>query len=288
MRSPIVNGTPWDTYKVDNTWVYVKREDLCSPAPGPQFSKIRGVERHLQKIVQERGHVPIGVLDTLHSKAGWGVAWLCNYMGLRCYDFFPVYKHEWVMDGFIPRENQIVANSFGAELWPMEAGRSAILYHAAKKSLSKYTSGRGYMMPNALKLPESVDATDQELVEHTPKELYCEGGTWVISASSGTIAAGVLRGLTEVTGGFLYNICLVVHLGYSRPANAVMDYLYKASRVSTKADIVIVDEGYEYKDAVKCECPFPSNPHYDLKAWKWLSTHAHNLEEPVVFWNVGA
>lgn len=285
--SRVISNTPWEPYQLDGVEVWVKREDKCTPFPGPQFSKIRGVERHLDNLIAEQGKVPIGVLDTLHSKAGWGVAWLCKDKGLPCYDFFPVYKHEWVMDGFIPRENQISADRFGATLVPMEAGRSAILYHRAKKALAHMTNGQGHMMPNALKLPESIDATAEELRSYTPEGL-CEG-TWVISASSGTIAAGVLRGLTEVYSS--YNptpLCLIIHLGYSRPRNAVLDYVYKAAGWAGKADICIVDEGYEYKDRVEFDCPFPCNPYYDLKAWKWLSTHAHNLQEPVVFWNVGA
>lgn len=284
--SIVISNTPWDWYKVDNTVIHVKREDMCCPEPGPSFSKIRGVEMHLRQLVKERKrNVPIGVLDTVHSKAGWGVSYVCDQMSLQCYDFFPAYKHEIDDDGFVElRENQRHAEALGAHLIPLGAGRSSILYHEAKKLLAEGTGGMGYMLPNALKLSESVDATCLELIRYTPGSLL--KGTWIVSASSGTLAAGVLKGLYGLD--VLDKVCLVIHLGYSRPKHAVLDYVRKMARLGdTHADIVIVDEGYEYKDSVEADCPFPCNEYYDLKAWRWLQTHAGNLEEPVVFWNIG-
>lgn len=145
MKMPVVSNTPWELYYAGDVGVMVKREDLSCPSPGPSFSKIRGVQKHLEALIEQRGRVPIGVLDTVHSKAGWGVAYLCNWLGMPCYNFFPAYKGEWVLDGFIPRENQIQAHSFGASLIPMTAGRSAILYHKAKKALLEYTRD-GYII----------------------------------------------------------------------------------------------------------------------------------------------
>jgi len=154
----IIKGTPWEVYKVDGVDVHVKREDLCCPEPGPSFSKIRGVEAHLKG--QQPG-TPIGVLDTVHSKAGWGVAYICQALELPCLDFFPVYKREWVDPtgvNYELREFQKYAEDLGAELVPLDAGRSSILYHQAKKLLAERTNGRGLMMPNALKLSETVKA----------------------------------------------------------------------------------------------------------------------------------
>jgi hypothetical protein len=33
--------------------------------------------------------------------------------------------------------------------------------------------------------------------------------------------------------------------------------------------------------------PFPCNPYYDLKAWEWLMKNKGQLEEPILFWNIG-
>lgn len=40
--------------------------------------------------------------------------------------------------------------------------------------------------------------------------------------------------------------------------------------------------------ACKAPCPFPSDPHYDRKAWEWLQAHiaSHGNYRDAVFWNV--
>lgn len=246
--------TPWENYE----GIWVKREDLSCPE-GPRFSKIRGVYENLSKLPVG---TTVGVLDTVHSKGGWGVAYICEALGLKCIDFYP---------GPTPRSSQLKAQEHGASLIPLKPGRSAILFHQAKKTLSALVEN-GYMMPNGLQLEESVQAT-RRIVELTPDKLL--GGTWVVSASTGTIAAGVFQGLRG-------RAHLVVHLGFSRSHNKL--------RQRVGEEITIIDEGYEYKDSVDYPCPFPCNPYYDLKAWRWLKSvpsPIKPLKEPVVFWNIG-
>jgi hypothetical protein len=52
--------------------------------------------------------------------------------------------------------------------------------------------------------------------------------------------------------------------------------------------VKFVDEGYAYGDRVSGTVPFPCNPYYDAKAWRWLERSASSLAGPVVFWNIGA
>lgn len=155
---------------------------------------------------------------------------------------------------------------------PLKPGRSAILYHRAKKLLSEKTDGRSYMLPNGLQLEESIEATKQELIAHTHPRLW--SGTWVVSASTGTLAAGVAQGLREIAP----DAKLIVHLGFSRSIERLQKKVGPCE---------VIDEGYSYKDKVDVPCPFPSNPYYDLKAWKWLTENVHTLAQPVVFWNIG-
>src|SRR5262245_58591009 len=100
------SGTPvehWPEYGL-----YVKREDLACPPPGPPFSKTRGVYAH----VKSRREEVIGVLDTYHSQAGHAVARACEILGKQCWNFYPEFKHE---PG--PREPQYRAFKLGAELY---------------------------------------------------------------------------------------------------------------------------------------------------------------------------
>lgn len=278
MNKIIIEGTPWEKHACHKVWVWVKREDLCSPDPGPSFSKLRGVETRLRRLKLE-GITEIGVLDTYHSKAGWGVSWLCSLLSLKCYNFYPKYKGDTGL-----REQQEMSSELGAIMKPLKAGRSSILFHQAKKQLVELTDDKGYMMPNALKLGESVDATAVEVVEYTPERL--KGGTWVISISSGTLGAGVIKGLCQL--GLEDDVTVILHLGYSRSESAVVKYLSEAAGCWVE-DTYLVDEGFDYKAKVPHEdIPFPCNPYYDAKTWRWLEVMGEDLKQPIVFWNIGA
>jgi len=277
----IVNNTPVETYELNGVPILVKREDLCCPFPGPSFSKIRGVAAH----IKNRPESVIGVLDTYHSKAGWAVAYVCRELGKQCVDYWPRFKKDPPGD-LPPRFQQQQAAELGATLVDLPAGRSAILYHQARKHLAANYPG-SYLMPNALKLPESITENAAEAVRTAP---HLPGsGTLVISISSGTVAAGVLKGFEEA--GLLRNYNVILHMGYSRSQDAAREYIERAAGVSLGERVRFVDEGYGYADAARgVTAPFPCNPFYDLKAWKWLSDPA-NLEplvgRPIVFWNIG-
>lgn len=258
-------GTPIHNYS-ERYGLWVKREDLSCLPPGPPFSKTRGVYAR----VASRPEKVIGVLDTFHSQAGHAVARACQILGKECVNFYPRYKGDTGL-----REPQVHSKALGAELAPLPAGRSCILYHAARKQ----TEARGgYMMPNALKLEESVRETAREC----PVE--GEWDTVVIPASSGTIAAGVIAGLGSRVERY------IIHLGYSRSHSELLDYLRTQSGYAG-APIVVVDEGYAYKDRAKPgeSPPWSCNEYYDLKAFRWwlrsgLQQYGRGRN---LFWNVG-
>lgn len=254
--------------------VWVKREDLCSPPPGPPFAKMRGVFDHVQA---QEARV-IGVLDTAHSQGGWAVAYACSLLGKRCINFYPVRKAE---QSLPVRPYQINARRLGADLHPLPAGRSAILYHTAKACTRE---AGGYMMPNALKLPETVQSVAAEVLRTNVAPFRAV----VVSASSGTIAAGVYKGLAESR---LKDFpTLYVHMGYSRSEDAVRTYIEQMSGYeASESHLKVIDEGYAYADEVRTPspCPFPSNPFYDAKAWSWLYRKRDELPGPVLFWNIG-
>lgn len=270
-----IENTPLEWYPKFK--LHVKREDMCCPG-GPNFSKTRGVFAH----VKRRNEHVIGVLDTSHSQGGWAVARACQLLGKLCVVYYPEFKK--------PRgwsNSQVQAKELGATIIGLPAGRSAILYHRAKRDLH-YTlnahdgPGGGYMMPNALKLDESVWETSKEFGMVTDVKQY---RTIVVSASSGTIAAGILQGAMAVN----WRGEIVVHLGYSRSEGAVRSYLEKMSGYPS-LQCTVVDEGYAYSDQSRpgITPPFPCNPWYDLKAFRWLmGQRKARLAAPVLFWNIG-
>lgn len=259
-------GTPVEYHKDLHLWV--KREDLSCLKPGPPFSKTRGVYSHLDKL---KDFSTIGVLDTYHSQAGHAVARACEILGKACINFYPNYKHE---PG--PREPQRRAEALGAVLHPLPAGRSAVLFHQARKTVTQIKGG--YMMPNALKLHESVVETAKEV----PDEVFDEV---IIPVSSGTIAAGVIRGFHEK------GHCsprFTLHLGYSRSHEQVIRYVQQMSGVDD-FKYRLVDENYAYRDKAKPgpTPPWPCNDYYDLKAFRWLSGIDYDLRKKTLFWNIG-
>lgn len=282
LAAVVLDNTPVVTYPVRGVEVFVKREDLCCPLPGPPFSKIRGVLAH----IRARPEPVIGVLDTFHSMAGWAVSYICQSLGKQAIDYWPRYKRE----TGAPRSHQQEAAAMGAQLVALPAGMSAVLHHIAAKDLRVRFGPSGYLMPNALQLTESVRATADELVRTVEAGAIPSDGTMLISVSSGTIAAGVLMGLDRLD--LLKEYTVILHMGYSRPIEARFDYITHAAGLFFSGlaihQIEMIDEGYAYADFATGSAPFPCNPYYDLKAWRWLEANITALRGPITFWSIGA
>lgn len=258
-------GTPIEDYIAD-LGIYVKREDLSCPHPGPPFSKARGVYAWVQK----RNEKIIGVLDTSHSQAGWAVARACQVLKKKCINYYPAFK-----DNPGPHPAQLKAKMLGAELMPIPAGRSSILYWKARTDCLQKS---GAMIPNALKLEESVTETALEVPDD-------DFDFVLIPASSGTIAAGVISGFAD-KGRYP---TFIIHLGYTRSQDEVAKYLEKMSGVSSP-NLEIIDEGYAYKDMAKPgpTPPWPCNSYYDLKTFRWWMANREGYEDKkVLMWNIG-
>ncbi|MDT9702079.1 hypothetical protein, partial [Streptomyces sp. P17] len=102
-------------------------------------------------------------------------------------------------------------------LHALPAGRSAILYHQAKKSLNSYDDGHGvYMMPNALKLPEMITETAAEVRATLASIDLPPRMPVIIAASSGTISAGVIKGFWEFGEYDRFDRQFIIHQGYDR------------------------------------------------------------------------
>ncbi|NDC89998.1 MAG: hypothetical protein EB075_14585, partial [Bacteroidetes bacterium] len=111
----------------------------------------------------------------------------------------------------------------------------------------------------------------------------------VISISSATIASGVLKGLQRQR----LTPRVWLHKGYDRSTDGIKRYMSKYHVAGLDFPIEFIDEGYGYKDQSKTgdfrPPPFPCNPYYDLKAWRWLDRVGLNhMDGNVLFWNIGS
>lgn len=270
------SNTPVEHYP--DLGLFVKREDLACRAPGPQFSKTRGVFAHIDRIARENPKVhTFGALDTYHSQAGHAVARACQILGLRCITFFPIYKHE---PGHRPPQDRAAA--LGAELVGMPAGMSAVLYNQAKRDLRLRYGDRAYMMPNALKLDESVAETAAEVGADC-----LDADAVIVPVSSATIAAGVIRGFLAAERKPQF----FLHMGYSRSHDGLLAYVQHKVGREDLPPIELIDEGYEYKQQARSgdTPPFPASPWYDLKAFRWWMREgrARFSNGKVLLWNIG-
>lgn len=263
------NHTPIETHRTGSRRVFVKREDLYGIIPAPPLGKLRGLRLFLAD-AHRRGIDLVGCWDTRISMLGLGLAACCReFPGMRCIVSYPMGKS----DKTPPMADQ--AASLGAELFPVTAARINICFAAARR----YVESRGgLMLPFGLECEQAVNAVAHEAARLKPE--FFSGGTVVLSCGSGVSLAGLLRGFSArprrivgiSSGRSLDNILRCVH----RYVPKIPKYLeLREARVP-------------YKTAISYPCPFPSNPHYDLKAWKYLVENRTQLRGPLLFWNIGA
>src|SRR5262245_43152643 len=176
----------------------------------------------------------------------------------HCINFYPVLKNN---PG--PHPAQLCAQSLGAELYPLKGGMSAVLWYQARSIIEKLG---GYMMPNALKLPESVIETAAEVLNSLSSPHLPPFDNVIIPCSSGTIAAGVVLGFESLKNVLHQPPHYIFHMGYSRPKDEFIDYISASSghdfiptTNTTNTTYSIIDEGYAYRDRARLG-PLPPWP----------------------------
>ena len=280
----MIQDTPIEKYKWNGQEILVKREDLACPPPGPPFAKPRGLELRLFSL-KAKGVKTVAYCDTSVSMGGFAVAYFAKNLGLKSVIFYPHYK-----DG-LPRDNQTFQKmkwkDFGAEIIPLEnPNRLMINWYRARKELARLYPD-AIMLPQGLPFPETVQEVAKQVKKD--KEVFKSIKLIIICAGSGTMAAGVIRGLSEISANpKVYGILV------SPKSNAEMKKkILKMAEIqdsglfASPINLEIVDPGYEYTQKEECECPFPSNSHYDRKAWKWMNDNISKLEQQILFWNIG-
>jgi len=261
----LLENTPIEEHCLNGIKVLVKREDLFGQYPAPPLAKLRGA-RIILKQMAEQGVKEVGVFDTRISKAGQGIAYLCKEFGIHAICGFPK------INGIAMEEtHRIAAEVLGAELYPLKAGRTAILYARFKKYITEERNVP--ILPLGLTFPETAYAV--ECISRAETEGIA---TIVLSTGTGTIATGVALG----TSAHVFGVSCGMNIGrqQNRINKIVGDRLLM--------NLTLVPPEYAYYDKLDTSsCPFPTSPYYDMKAWVWLSKNIHNLPQPLMFWNIG-
>jgi hypothetical protein len=297
-----LNPTPIDIVDVGGFPVLVKREDLClhGDPEAPRLAKLRGVYQYLVS----KGLHDVAVFDTRVSHAGWGVSYICRALGYPCTCFYTQLKHTQ------PAPQQMMSQALGSHLYSLHVipvkdylakvgGKKRGMNELDFEDLKFLPGGRGnahysrakriaqitgkYMLPLGLTLAESV-SEHREIAANLPP-----AKTVVIAIGSGMIAGGVLLGFP----------------GYVIAISPGMDPTQQRERIRKQYSalgldnleinflllsrlLIIQDPRDYYEPEEEVVAPFPCSSWYDLKAWKWLTEHVHQLKQPVIFYNIGA
>ena len=153
------------------------------------------------------------------------------------------------------------------------------------------------MLPIGMSFPETVDATAAEYI-WTLKEYKLQPKNVVLCVGSGTIAAGVARGIAE--SNLKTKLWGILTRDGSVPEK--LRYMEKLAGFPLSSEgmlgtfsstsVTLLSSGFEYTQKSKIVVPFPCNPYYDAKAWEWLVSRKSTYEEfnrkQTVFWNIGA
>ncbi|HEX3127424.1 MAG TPA: hypothetical protein VH394_08845 [Thermoanaerobaculia bacterium] len=258
-----------DCFEVRGRRVHVKREDLYGIPPAPPLGKLRGLRRLLRRLHGE-GFRLVGTWDTRISRLGEGVAAAVHeWEGLRCIVSYPHAK------GSETPEPVRRAADLGAEVFPAPAGRITVSFARAREHV---TACGGVMLPFGLECLDAVEGVEEEAAT-VPQELV-EGGTLVLCCGSGVTLAGLLRGLPAQP-----RRILALSSGRSLPK---IEACLRRYAGPPPAELEILPAAVPYSLALDIPCPFPTHPHYDLKAWGLLEERLPELPDPVLFWNIGA
>jgi len=277
----IKNNTPIEIYQVKGRAIHVKREDLCVLPPGPPFSKCRGLFAKLSTL-KATGTKVIGYVETPISMAGWGVACLAKQLDMKAVIFEPQYagEHPATFDA-----HKKMWNQFEPDILPVKAGRTCVNVYICTKVLHAKYGSDAVMLPTGIPFEETVNETAKEW-QRTVRRFQPDAT--VICVGSGTICAGVLKGMTKDNGK------LIGIMAYSKNKKKKIKTIWrKAGKYQTGffaagIDFVLIDPKWEYTEQCESPCPFPCHSYYDLKAWQWLVENIDSMPNNILFWNIGS
>lgn len=261
--------TPMEIHRVMGREVFVKREDLYGIPPCPPLAKLRGIRGLLARLY-EGGTRLVGCWETGVSRVGEGVVVTCQgWPGMRTVVFYAVRKKA-------PEpECAHRIRELGSEIEGIPVNTLSVCWAQARRRIE---ARGGTMIPFGIECEEAVEEVAREAAT-IPLDRIC-GGTLVLCCGSGVTLAGLLRGLPVLPARIIG-----VSAGRSVPkiAQCIRRHVGALPSIVELCPAVM-----PYAHALEFQCPFPSHPHYDLKAWKHLLEHLPTYADPVLFWNIGS
>jgi hypothetical protein len=243
---------------------------------------MRGLFPALEDL-HNQGVQVVGYTETSISMAGWGVAWMARELGMTPVIFDPQYKTTPPVLSYHRRQWA----KFNAVVIPIQAGIARVGWNVSRNLLREKYGPGAVLLPLGLPFEHSVVGTYREAVR--TREACKEVDSCrhvVVVVGSGTMTAGVLRAFPDKT---VWGIMCRTG-GWANKLKTISGKsgLPLGSKLAKGPDFRLVDPGWGYTDRSVQRCPFPCHPYYDRKAWQWLEENENQLEDPVLFWNIGS
>src|SRR5579871_892241 len=249
--------TPIEEVTLKGVTVYVKRDDLYGRPPAPPLGKLRGMRIVLRNLYDKNVRL-VGCWDTRVSRLGEGLAAACReFPRMRAVVSYPT-RRGTAVPGPVRR-----AREMGASTLPLRGNHVSICFAQAKRAIE---SMGGAMLPFGLECQEAVTGVAKEAAR-VPAEL-CRG-TVVLCCGSGVTVAGLLTGLTALPARLI---------GVSsRRSLAKIRACIERYVTPMPACVDLIEALMPYDTVSTAVCPFPADPHYDLKAWQYLSANIRKM-----------
>jgi hypothetical protein len=182
------------------------------------------------------------------------LAWGCQQQGKRAVIFSAARKE--------PHPLSLRAAGLGAEIVPVPFGRMSVLRRRALDRVGGM-NGQGRLWPLGFDLPEVVEALAAVVagvlrrMPESPSEVWC-------CAGSGTMC----RAIQQAWNGPIFAVLIGKNLTPAMTGRALQRRAPE-----------------DFGEPAVAPPPFPSNPWYDAKAWRFVRAEA---KPGALFWNVAA
>ena len=154
-----------------------------------------------------------------------------------------------------PHPRSLMAKALGAKVLQVAPGYLTVVQKRAKDYCAAYGAT---LAPFGMDVPFAVEAIAEaaRLIDYDPAEVWCAGG-------SGVLARGLRRAWPKAQ-------LHIVQVGRELASNLGRVHIHPLG----------------FSDRTAFKPPFPSDPHYDAKAFEYCQRLASRDGRNVLFWNV--
>lgn len=242
------SNTPIETYKANGVEVLVKRDDMMGTGQLPPWGKLLAVRKVLESLDKSR---PLLHLSIPQSYSGWALSAFASEYNIEMHIASFTKNAPAGIDGYA-EYHRMMPNVLPI----LEAQTRRLANDIGAQTLPYGFNCEPYKQAMACR----ISALDVDY------------STLVVAAGSGASVAGLTLGARNKV------VVAVCCSSVKRVRSAL----------SIEHNVDLKEATFKFTERLIDVTPFPCNPYWDAKAWVWLTQHVHELEQPILFWNLGA